>query len=268
MTKSSTTAKRAKRPSKAAKISPRSKPQALPAKRPGSNKDLDSEIFEMGRRHDAAWDACNRLDEDDPAIRGLLDTSIDLMQRMMLVQVRTPEGIAEKRRVARLQDLKIESNHCGNFIEFICQRDAERIAARPAASIRALVKRHAYLNRETDRLYDIGGDAIETEEYLDLEDELRDMPSRIVTTLASSTADIAAKWRFILKERFISDRDRCTNFFDLVEFLLIRDIESVGATIPALGDDPGAAMTKAVLDEAKRFERRVKRAHRRYGIVA
>jgi len=27
-------------------------------------------------------------------------------------------------------------------------------------------------------------------------------------------------------------------------------------------------MTKAVLDEAKRFERRVKRAHRRYGIVA
>jgi hypothetical protein len=120
-----TSAKRAKRP--------RRESPPLPAKRPGSNKDLDSEIFEMGRRHDAAWDACSRLDEDDPAIGGLLDTSIDLMERMMLVQVRTPEGIAEKRRVARLQDLKIESNHCGDFVEFICQRDAERIAAANAA---------------------------------------------------------------------------------------------------------------------------------------
>jgi hypothetical protein len=48
MTKSSTTAKRAKRPSKAAKSSPRSKPQALPAKRPGPF-DVIADRFDFDR---------------------------------------------------------------------------------------------------------------------------------------------------------------------------------------------------------------------------
>jgi hypothetical protein len=109
------------------------------------------------------------------------------------------------------------------------------MAKAASKSIRAMIKRHAYLNREMDRLYDIGGvDATDA----DLEDEERELPYRIVTTRASSAADIAAKWRFILKEKFISANDRHTNFFDLVEMFLIWDIESVGASIPALGDDP------------------------------
>jgi hypothetical protein len=92
--------------------------------------NLDAEIFDMGRRHDEAYEEWSRLDDDhDPRSQGLLDTAVDLMQRMMLVHVHTPGGIAEKRRVAKRQDLEIHSNHCGDFIAFICQLDAERIAA-------------------------------------------------------------------------------------------------------------------------------------------
>jgi hypothetical protein len=94
----------------------------------------DAAIFEMGRRHDAAYDEWSRLSDDDPRSDSLIDTAIDLAHRIMLVRVETPGGIAEKRRVAKLQDLEVESNHCldktgTDFIEFICQLDAERIAA-------------------------------------------------------------------------------------------------------------------------------------------
>jgi len=92
------------------------------------NQNSDAEIFDMGRRHDEAYDAWSRLSDHDPRAEGLIDTAIDLMHRMVLLPVQTPGGIAEKRRVAKLQDLEIESNHYfGDFIEFICQLDAERI---------------------------------------------------------------------------------------------------------------------------------------------
>lgn len=97
-------------------------------------KNLDAEIFEMGRSHDAAYEEWSRLSDDDPRSDGLLATGIDLAHRMMLVLVQTPGGIAEKRRVAKRQHIEIESNHYrektgSDFIEFICQLDVERIAA-------------------------------------------------------------------------------------------------------------------------------------------
>jgi hypothetical protein len=98
-----------------------------------NTNDLDAEIFDMGRRHDDAYDEWSRLSDDDPRADELIDTAIDLAHRMMLVLVQTPSGIAEKRRVAKRQDLVIDSNHYTtmagpDFIEFICQLDAERIA--------------------------------------------------------------------------------------------------------------------------------------------
>jgi hypothetical protein len=98
------------------------------------NKNPDAEIFEMGRRHDEAYDEWSRLSDRDPRSGELIDTAIDLAHRMMLVQVQTPGGIAEKRRIAKRQSLDIRLNHClekagTDFVAFICQIDEERLAA-------------------------------------------------------------------------------------------------------------------------------------------
>jgi hypothetical protein len=92
----------------------------------------DAELFEMTRRHDriyAEWQTRSEVNEDDPEIDSLSDASTELAHRILLWQVETPVGLAEKRRVVEIAGLEVESNHWGDFAEFIYELDAERIAA-------------------------------------------------------------------------------------------------------------------------------------------
>jgi hypothetical protein len=86
----------------------------------------------MCRRWGELWE-CS-LDEDDPYIAGFGAVRVDLAHRILLFEVRTRAALGEKKRIIKLENIEVGSNHMiwsigSDFISFIYKLDAERIAA-------------------------------------------------------------------------------------------------------------------------------------------
>jgi hypothetical protein len=125
MSKPSTTASRAKRPSKATARSITPALRAMP-----SNENPDFEIFLMGRRRDEMSAAMDCLSDGNPHWHALCVASIDATHRALLFPVKTDAGLAEKKRIVEAEGLEVSSdNWNGDFHEFIFGLDEERIAA-------------------------------------------------------------------------------------------------------------------------------------------
>jgi hypothetical protein len=107
-------------------------------------------------------------------------------------------------------------------------------------SIPDMIKRHAEIYRETDRMYEVGGDdACDTEEYRELSNEELRLNGLILAVRASRKSDVATKWRFILKHADILDQDQgCLGW--LIEAIIRLDADAVGAALP-WGDGDGPA---------------------------
>ena len=82
-----------------------------------------------------------------------------------------------------------------------------------------------------DRLYALGGDDITDEpEYEAASSEAMALEGMIVATLAERKSDVAAKWRFIIKMNFLDEDSGYLG--KLIEMILRRDAEAVGASLP------------------------------------
>jgi hypothetical protein len=109
-------------------------------------------------------------------------------------------------------------------------------------SIRAMIQRHGEIYRETDRLYEAGGDdACYTKEYRELSDEEIRLNGLILATRATRVSDVAAKWRFILRhpDLFLDQDQGCLGW--LIEAIIRLDAAAVGAALPwSDGDGPAS----------------------------
>jgi hypothetical protein len=131
MTKSTTTASRAKRP-----VNPNIARRSLHAPaRINKISEIDrsgpdAEIFLAGRRHNELSAAMDCLPDGNPHWSVLCRARVDITHRALLFQVETDAGLAEKRRIVEVEDIEVSSNHWnGDFHEFIYGLDEERIAA-------------------------------------------------------------------------------------------------------------------------------------------
>jgi hypothetical protein len=123
-------------------------------------------------------------------------------------------------------------------------RGAVPVAGRPRRILRLspdavlfeMIERHKSLFREMDRLVGLhGDDASDLLEYEAASHEAMDLEDRIVATRANTRKGLGAKWRFICKTEYVSDRGLDTGDLNsLVAMILRMDVETIGASIPAL----------------------------------